>query len=453
MSLLGADRGWIYAAKVKGRFQRFHRGISAVLFAILLITPWVPINGRPALLIDLWARRLYIFGGIFTPRDTIFLVLIGLFAAFALFFFTSLYGRLWCGYACPQTVFLEELIRPLEERIEGSRGKRMARDRGGWTFDRIWRKAVKWSAFAAIAGGLAMAMGSLFVRPTLLWTGQGPLGAYAVVGVVGAGLFFDFAWFREQFCNYLCPYARFQGALTDEESLVVSYQSLRGEPRGKKRLQSARKAAGEDTGECIDCKKCVAVCPQGIDIREGFQLECINCARCIDACAQVMGRLGQESLVRYTTIAEQEGRKPRILRGRTVAYGALLVGIAAMFFALLLNHTSIDATVNRAPGTLFTVDDDGYIRNTFWLQIENNAGEAADGPVAFTVRLEGLDDAELIVPPIAVTAGEARKVPLVVRVPADQLTERTTPMTVIVASPAETVDVQTTFKGNARLEG
>ena len=453
MSSLGAARKWVYPARVKGRFQRVHRSVSAALVAVLLAAPWIPVGGQPALLIDLWARRLHVLGGTFTPRDTIFLVLLGLMGAFSLFFFTSLYGRLWCGYACPQTVFLEELIRPIEELIEGPRSQRMARDSGPLTLDRAWRKGVKWAAFAAVAGFLGMSLGSLFVRPLLLWTGQAPASAYAVIGAVSGALFLDFAWFREQFCNYLCPYARFQGALTDDESLVISYNRERGEPRGGKAAQRKRAEAGEDAGSCIDCKKCVTVCPQGIDIREGYQLECINCARCVDACTDVMGKLHQETLIRYTTITEEQGGKRKILRGRTLAYGGLLTGLAAAFLVLLLNQHAFDATVNRAPGTLYTVDDDGYIRNTFLLQVTNTSGAPGEPPVPFTVSVEGLADAEVIVPPLELAPDEMRLVPLVVRIPAAAVERRTIPLSVSIKTPSDEVLVETTFKSDARLEG
>lgn len=453
MSSLGEERQWVYPLKVKGTYQRIHRYVSGGLFAVLLVTPWIEIGGHPALLADLWARRLYVAGNIFTPRDTIFLVLIGLFVAFSLFFFTSLYGRMWCGYACPQTVFLEELIRPIEERIEGSRGKRMARDRGPWTVDKAWRKALKWTVFAGVAGFVSMSLASIFVRPMVLWTGQAPASAYAVTASIGAMLFIDFAWFRDQFCSYLCPYARFQGALTDDQSLVIQYDTVRGEPRGNKRKQKALAAAGEPSGGCIDCKKCVSVCPQGIDIRNGYQLECINCARCVDACEDVMGRLGQPSLVRYSTAAEDRGEQRRVLRPRTVAYGVLLTGIAATFFGLLLTHHEIDATVNRAPGSLYTIDEDGFIRNTFLLQVENNHGGPNDPPTDFAVSISGLDGAELVIPPLALESGESRKVPLVIRVPLDAVEARTVPMVVEVSTAFDTITVETTFKANTKLEG
>ncbi len=439
----GGERQWVYTLSVKGRYQRLHRGISAVLFAILLIIPWVSLDGEPLLRMDLPARRLHVLGMLFTPHDTIFLVLIGLFAAFSLFFFTSLYGRLWCGYACPQTVFLEELIRPIEEAIEGSRGKRMARDRGPWTWDRLWRKGLKWSAFAGISVFLSLSIGSFFLDPRILWSGGATAGTYGVFASVAALFFADFAWFREQFCNYVCPYARFQGALTDEMSQVIAYDVARGEPRGKAKVAVSG-------GSCIDCKKCVAVCPQGIDIREGFQLECINCARCADACSTVMGKLGHESLISYTTIAQTQGEQHRIIRPRTVGYATLLAGIAAAFIFLAMGQHTLDATVNRAPGSLYTLDEDGMVRNTFLLQVTSKrTGEAS----AVTVTLEGLPGAELVVPPMSLLGGGVQTVPLVVRASPENIPARTTPIDLTITIGEDAIELHTTFKSNSELEG
>ena len=449
-------RQWIYPAQVVGRYQKAHRKVSLVLFSILLVTPWVQVGGHPVVLIDIAGRRLHALGSIYTPRDAIFLVLMALFAAFSLFLFTSLFGRLWCGYACPQTVFLEELIRPIERRIEGSRGKRMARDRGPMTFDKAWRKIAKWGAFALISAVLAMSMVSWFVDARLLWTAQGSIAAYAMVGVIASVLMADFAWFREQFCNYLCPYARFQGALTDDESLTVAYIVERGEPRLKGKARREAKAAGASVGACIDCGRCVTVCPQGIDIRDGFQMECINCARCVDACTAVMEKLKQDgdgkhtSLVQYTTIAKAEGRESHRIRGRTVLYGALLMALIAAFAGLMMGRHSIDVSVNRAPGTLFIIDDDGAIRNTFLIQVTDRRGGADVADAPLTVWVEGLEEAEVILPASALSAGQVLTIPLVVRVPAAAEVERTVPLTIHVETDFDTVEVQTTFKSSAQ---
>lgn len=424
---LAGARSWIYPQSVKGRFQKVHRWTGAVLLAILFVLPWIRINGHPALLVDLPARRLYALGAIFTPTDTLLLVLLGLFLAFSLFFFTSLFGRLWCGYACPQTVFLEELVRPIERWLEGDRGQRMQRDRQPWTAAKVGRKALKWSVFALLAGVVAMGFMSLFVEARELWTGGATLTEYLITGAVGGVMFLDFTWFREQFCNYLCPYARFQGALCDDQSLVVAYDGARGEPR-------------KSAGECIDCKKCVSVCPQGIDIRKGFQLECIACARCVDACEGVMDKLGKPTLIDYRA---QAGGQVHWIRGRTVAYTFLLTAIAAAFLGVLLTRHDISMNVARAPGTLFVVDDDGWVRNTFLVRITSNGVDAA----AWTLRVDGLPDgATYAAPPVTLESGKSVTVPLVVRVPPRAVGARTVPVRVVAHSDGDELSFDTTLK-------
>ena len=442
-------RAWIYTASVKGRFQRWHRWSGIALQGLLFVTPWIPINGEQALRLDLPGRRLFALGLTFTPRDTLFLVLMLLFGAFSLFFFTSLFGRLWCGYACPQTVFLEEWARPIEKLWEGESGARMKRDAGPLTAETVGRKMGKWLSFAAVAALVSMTVVSYFAGARALWTGAAGPVSYAFVAVVGAVLLADFAWFREQFCNHLCPYARFQGALTDDESQVVAYAVSLGEPRQTKENRKAAATgllARESLGACIDCNKCVAVCPQGIDIREGYQLECIACARCVDACTGVMDKMGQPSLIQYTTIAETEGRQPRVLRGRTAIDGGLLTALAGLFVVALLGRHEIEATVNRAPGTLFQVDADGWTRNTFLLNLSNNHGTPGGEPAPFTVGVEGIPGAEIIAPPIAVAPADGARVPLVVRVPPTVELPRTAPIRITVKTAFDEIVVDTTFK-------
>ena len=309
-----------------------------MLQAILVCTPWISIGGHPAILFDIAARRAYVFGEVFTARDTGYVVLLGLFSAFALFFFTSLYGRLWCGYACPQTVYLEEWVRPLERLIEGERGRRISRDKAGQSWDRAFRKGAKWIAFLVLSASVVAACESWFVGAWALATGRAGTTAYLIGGAFTLAMFLDLAWFREQFCNYLCPYARFQGALADEHSLVVAYDIRRGEPR-------------RGSGDCTDCKMCVAACPQGIDIRTGFQLECIACARCIDACTPIMAKKGKVSLIGYSALT-----KERAVRPRTVAYAALLCAIFAVFIGKVATRQELQATIARPSGALYVVD-------------------------------------------------------------------------------------------------
>ena len=437
-------REWVYPQSISGRFTTIRRWTFLGLHLLLLITPWITISGNPALLVDLPGRTVYLFGSIFTSSDTIFLLLLLWFAAFALFFFTAVFGRIWCGYACPQTVFLESWIRPVEVWIEGDRLTRRRRDLAGWSFDRAWRKLAKWSVFLAVALFLSMGGMSIFAGARELWTGQAGPVEYALVAIFTGFWFIDFTWFREQFCSYVCPYARFQSVLADEETLIITYDTERGEPR------KAGKQAAKD-GRCIECTKCVVVCPQGIDIRDGFQLECIQCARCIDACTSVMEKLGHPTLVAYGSIAESEGREVRRWRPRTITYAAILVGIMVASGVLLARRIPFEATVNRAPGSLYTVDADGYTRNTFLLKITNKS--PAVEPVAYEISVDGLDAAEVLTDVVELGSTETRTIPLIVRVPTSAELQRTTPFEVKVAAEDGTVVLSPTFKSGAEIGG
>jgi cytochrome c oxidase accessory protein FixG len=439
---MSGTREWVYPQSIHGTFTTLRRWTFLLLHVALFVAPWITIGGQPLLLIDLPHRRLHLMGAIFTPSDTIFLVLLLLFLAFSLFFFTAIFGRIWCGYACPQTVFLESWIRPLEIWIEGDRTQRKRRDAGPLSWDKAWRKVAKWGAFLGVSFLLGMAMTSLFAGARPLWTGRASGASYAFVAVFTAFWYLDFTWFREQFCIYLCPYARFQSALTDDETLLISYDTERGEPRGPKR--------GPEGG-CIACRKCVVVCPQGIDIREGFQLECIQCARCVDACESVMSRFEQPTLVRYSSIAVDEGRKRRPFRPRTLVYGGLLTTLTAASVVLLLGRVPFEATVNRAPGSLFVVDPDGYVRNTYMVKITNNA--EGSGPVPYRVAVEGLEGAEVVIPDVTLAPEESRTVPMVVRLRSASSLKRTIPFTVKVDSPTAELLLPMTFKTDARVGG
>jgi len=430
-------RRWVYPLSVQGRFQRIHRYTGLFLQILLFAIPWTKWRGGPLVLIDLPGRKMFLGGAILTPRDTVLVVLIGLSFAFLMFFLTAVYGRLWCGYLCPQTVFREEWVRPIEELFEGSRGKRKRQDTDPWTLRIIARKVDKTLALATLSCFLSMTLVSYFVPARTLWTGEASPSAYALMLAVGGVLLWDFLWFREQLCNYLCPYARFQGALTDEDSLVIAYDEVRGEPQVGLRL-------ARETGSCMDCNKCVAVCPQGVDIREGYQLECINCSRCVDACESVMGPLGHDSLVRYTTLRGGD-EPPRLRRGRTLSYGIALLALASIFVGLIFGREEFEATIHRSPGSLYVEDSDGWVRNLYILNVTNNAN-SAEPSQQFELSLPEFPEAEIIVGDLVLGSGENLHTPLVIRLPPSTLTSRTIPIQVEVRSSTGEMTLDATFK-------
>jgi cytochrome c oxidase accessory protein FixG len=482
-------RRWVYDQHIWGRFQRLRVWTFLGLHLILFGLPWLKVAGNPALLFDLPHRQLYAFGAIFTPKDTLLLMLLAMFLAFSLFFFTALFGRLWCGYACPQTVLLDSWVRPVERWLEGEFTTRRRRDAGPWSRDKLWRKLTKWGVFALAAFAVAMSFMGFFVPATLLWTGGASGTAYWLVAIFTAVWFLDFTWFREQFCNYLCPYARFQSVMVDDRTLTISYDMARGEPRGGKQARVE--------GRCIECDKCVNVCPQGIDIRDGFQLECIGCARCIDACHDVMGRFGHESLVRYGSLAQlsyaatgagasADGRGPVAVptlgdaaeaaatgrtppgpplsppsmrrrtrvRPRVVVYSLLLLGLLAAMAGIVSTRVPFDAGIARAPGSLFTVDDDGYVRNTFLVRIANNAAGATGETLAFRFSVEGLPaGAEVMAQELSLRSTESRIVPLVVRMPTAAAGARTLRMKLHVVAPTGERVLDMTFKSGGAEHG
>jgi cytochrome c oxidase accessory protein FixG len=435
VSFFSGTREWIYTRNIGGTYQVVHRWSGRLLIGGMFLLPWLSFRGHPLVMADLPARRLYLAGQIFTAANGYLMVLGALISAFLLFFVSAVFGRLWCGYLCPQTVFLEEWVRRIEALVEGDGAVRARRDRGPWNFDKLWRKSTKVGLLAVLALVLGMTVISYFAGAYPLWSGQGGSSSYTLVAVIAGFALADWLWFREQLCIYLCPYARFQSALTDNHSLTVGFN-----PNVEIK---AGKASGE-AGNCIDCKKCVQVCPMGIDIRDGnMQLECINCARCIDACETVMPKLGHPTLVRYTTVARDQGRATKVVRPRTVIYGALITGLAVALMSGVAFHNPVEITLHRSPGALYQVDDDGFVRNTYLLRVVNND---AVGSHTFAIGVEGLENVQVTVPPLFLASGEDRTVPVVVRVPVATV-KNTMPVRIVVHSDGRTRSIDSTFKG------
>lgn len=368
------SRYFIHTADVKGRWTSLRRLVAWVMIAIYLALPWIPIGGHPAVFLDIETRNFHVFGLHFVPQDfwMMFFAVTGL--GFTLFFATALLGRLWCGWACPYTVFLDHVYRRIERWIEGDSQARRKLDQAPWTAGKITKRVVKHGLYAAVATLIAHAFLAYFVSLSRLYNfmHEGPLQhatAFGVVLFLTVVLWFCFGYFREQFCIIICPYGRLQSALTDDDTVTIGYDGIRGEPRG---------AAGKTEGDCVDCRRCVNVCPTGIDIRDGLQLECIGCAACIDACDDIMVKLNRpKGLVRYDSLTGFSGKKRRVLRPRIYAYSVLgMLGLTALTLVAWLKFSAFTATISRVSGTGYSVDTEG-VRNVFLMRVKNKRGEPA----------------------------------------------------------------------------
>ncbi|MBU1637394.1 cytochrome c oxidase accessory protein CcoG [bacterium] len=399
-------RNWVYSDVVFGRFIRWRDALAAFLILFYLAIPWIKISGSPLLRFDVPGRRFHIFGGTFVATDLFLLALFMLIALVGLFWFSAVFGRLWCGWACPQTVYLEGVFRRIERWIEGTPLKRRKLDSGPKDADYWMKKIVKHGIFWGISTLLALSFTAYFIGPEASYRmfvdfgRNGHATAMIIAVSITAMVYFDFAWFREQFCHFLCPYARIQSVFLDDDSLVIGYDPVRGEPRGP-----LRKDAPPEKGDCIDCKRCVQVCPAGIDIRDGLQLECVQCTACIDACDMVMEKIGKPmGLVRYDSVSGLEGRKRKIARPRVIIYSGVLVLLLTVLGFKLADRSAISFAVVRQPGTPYIVQDDGFVRNMLHLNITNTSSEM----VSAAIVLDAPAGAELLVPgqPFDIPAGD-----------------------------------------------
>jgi cytochrome c oxidase accessory protein FixG len=332
-------------------------------------TAWLEWNGRQALLFDIAHRKFYIFGLVFWPQDIIYLTVLLILCALSLFLFTAVAGRLWCGYACPQTVYTE-IFMWIEKTVEGDRNSRIRLDRSKWNPEKTGKKVLKHSLWIVVALWTGFTFVGYFTPIRELWReamsfSLGPWEAFWVF-FYGFATYGNAGWMREQVCTYMCPYARFQSAMFDKDTLIITYDAKRGEPRGKQ--------AGEGRGDCVDCSICVQVCPTGIDIRNGLQYQCIGCAACIDGCDQVMDKVGKpRGLIRYATTHALEGAPTRVLRPRVLAYAGILALVAAAAALSLWLRVPLKVDVIRDRVALSREVEGGLVENVYRLQVMNTA--------------------------------------------------------------------------------
>jgi cytochrome c oxidase accessory protein FixG len=416
---LDGTRRWLRPKLFEGRFLRRRRALAWALIGLFTVLPYLRMGGKPVILLDVVNRRFILFGATFLPTDTmlLMLLLVGLFIG--IFLLTAIYGRVWCGWACPQTVYMEFLYRPIERLIEG--GPRAQRDLDGRRL--APRRLVKYAVFGALSMFLAHTFLAYFVgvEALRLWITRSPFehpAAFLVMAGTTALMFLDFGWFREQVCVVACPYGRFQSVLLDRHSLIVGYDFRRGEPRGRF-VRGAGNGSGAPPralGDCIDCGACVVTCPTGIDIRDGLQMECIHCTQCIDACDAVMEKIGKpRGLIRYTSREMLAGTARHLLRPRTIIYPIALAGFLGTFVFMLSTKAAADVTLLRAVGDPFSVDAEGRVVNQVRLRIANRRSTAQ----RYRIEVEGAEEGSVIIPvnPFPVARGATETTSFFVTLP------------------------------------
>ncbi|TDF36566.1 cytochrome c oxidase accessory protein CcoG [Alteromonadaceae bacterium M269] len=445
-------RSHIYVRKVEGMLETLRRFFGLFFLGLFVILPWIQFNGHQAILLDIGAQRFNIFGLTLWPQDLTLLAWIFIVAAFALFFVTTFAGRVWCGFMCPQTTWTFIYIW-FEEQIEGSRNKRIKLDERPMDFDKFWRKLLKHLAWVATALLTALVFVGYFTPIEVLFveffTGEAPFWATFSV------IFFTFCtygnagWMREIMCTHICPYARFQSAMFDKDTLTVAYNAKRGEKRGpRSRKMTKEQLQQKELGDCIDCNLCVQVCPTGIDIRNGLQYECINCGACVDACNGVMDKMNYEKgLISFTSEHQLAGGTTKVMRPKLVGYAVVLAVMVGLLVLEIATRIPLEVDIIRDRGALSRETNDGLIENVYTLKILNKSQLKS----IYEISILGLPghrfSGESLV---TVEGGEAFSVPISVAIDERELDETITNIKIKVAgsdtqgTPVE-VEEPTTF--------
>lgn len=386
-------RNWIYPKKPKGDLYTWRTLVSLIYIALFFTLPFIRVNGHPFFLLNIPEGQFILFGAVFWPHDFFFFGMLMITIAVFIILFTVVYGRIFCGWVCPQTIFMEMIFRKLEYAIEGDDTRQKALNKEPWNSHKIFIKSLKHSSFFILSFIIANTFLAYIIGTDALFRIMSEPLSQHVAGFISIIVFtlvffFIYSWFREQACIIVCPYGRLQGVLLDKDSIVVAYDTVRGEPRTHFKKNEKR-----THGDCIDCLQCVKVCPTGIDIRNGTQLECVNCTACIDACNFMMENVGlPQGLIRYASENEIKNKKPFKLTRKAKAYTVVLFALMGFVAWLLLSRSDIETTVLRTPGMLYQKHDDGTISNLYNLKIINKTFE--DIPV--TLKLESPENGKIV---------------------------------------------------------
>ncbi len=427
-------RKWLYPTLSKGQFYTRRLILGWALIALFVLLPVIQINGKPAVLIDFIHREFAIFGLLFYPTDTLLLLLLMISVVLSIVLITALLGRVWCGWGCPQTVYLEFVYRPIERWIEGKEHVRKKRNEGPWNWDKVWRKSLRFSIYLVISLLLANVFVSYFVgwHNLIAWMQRSPgenWGFFTMMAFTTGMILFDFGYFREQMCLITCPYARLQSVLLDEDSMIVSYDPNRGDPRARRSKKKIEQEMAGDIpaqGDCIDCFACVRTCPTGIDIRDGLQMECVTCTQCIDACDAIMDKIGKpKGLIRYTSEHELDGVKTRGIRPRTVIYSAIILGLVTALSIMLFTRGAYDINVGRSVGEPFTVLPDGRISNRLRFRVRNQKAQATSFNIV-VVQPEGVQLNIIGATPVTLEPAEMKRTEAWVIIPEEAFEGDTT---------------------------
>ncbi len=445
-------RIWLYPKKPKGQFTNYRTVVNYILLAFLFGAPFIKIDGHPLLLVNIFERKFIILGQVFWPQD-FFLFVIGFITTIVfVILFTVVFGRIFCGWICPQTIFMEGVFRKIEYWIEGDYMAQRKLDRQPWNTEKVTKKVLKHFLFLVISALIMHTFMAYLLGVEDLWAmieaGPAENTAGFIAMIVFTGLFYGvFSKMREQVCTSVCPYGRLQGVLLDKQSIVVAYDNVRGEGRGKLRKGEDRSANG--LGDCIDCYQCVQVCPTGIDIRNGTQLECINCTACIDACDSIMDRINKpRGLVRYASEQNIAEKKPFAFTTRMRAYSTVLTLLLGVLMVLLVVRTDFETTIVRTPGMLYQERESGEITNLYQLSMVNKTNDDVD------VRLELIEPAgslEMIGSTISMKSQGKSEGAFFVIIPPENLEGMSQKIKIGVFSGDEQIEtVKTKFLGPAR---